>query len=417
MLTPISTNIDNNMRIANTFHIKTPTPRIVPILVFSIWTICLMSPYAALSFEKQTPVEIPKAVNPGLQHLLDLADPAKNITFSPQLIPAVLDFVESRKDNGAIYYADIVGGLTSAYHDFDIDNNLMTLVNLAFNPDIPGMATTPSSARFYRWSANGGDRQAYPDISRHLKALKAPVVIRGRQFIENTPDLNSGAYYGYTLDQVLLLFKYRQRPILITVSKQADVSDVGKKGYVLGSDSDWDYFYSGKTGLTLPALGWVRSYMYDSRGINIYDEVDPTRPTVRCGLFKWLRAGWSGINMVQKKHIYRGLKRFAADYREIVDSPLLPSADELAAYFTRMRDLSVDALRSKMEIYYRILKNRYLLDRKNSGKWPKKLLENNGHWQRMSKEKMESALTVEYIKYALGKTGKEEVGKLLDLKQ
>ena len=43
--------------------------------------------------------------------------------------------------------------------------------------------------------------------------------------------------------------------VIITVSAQTDVSSVGKKGYVLGADEDWDYFYSGKKGLTIPALG------------------------------------------------------------------------------------------------------------------------------------------------------------------
>ena len=61
------------------------------------------------------------------------------------------------------------------------------------------------------------------------------------------------------LKKSLLLFKYRQRNVLVTVSKQMDASTVGKKGYILGEDNDWDYFYSPKTGLTIPALGWVRS--------------------------------------------------------------------------------------------------------------------------------------------------------------
>ena len=159
----------------------------------------------------------------------------------------------------------------------------------------------------------------------------------------------------------MLFFKYRRRSVFITVSKQADVSTVGKKGYVLGSDSDWDYLYSGKTGLTLPALGWVKSYMYDSRGINIYYAIEPTAPRVRCAGFKWLRAGWSGINMVQKKHIYRGLKRFGATFKEIVESPSLPPVNRLAGDFARIRGLSQDALKLKMDIYSNVLKKQIQL--------------------------------------------------------
>ena len=62
--------------------------------------------------------------------------------------------------------------------------------------------------------------------------------------MEITPDTHSGAYYAYNLHQTVLLFKYRQRKILVTVSRQVNVSSIGKKGYVLGGDDDWDYFYS-----------------------------------------------------------------------------------------------------------------------------------------------------------------------------
>jgi len=70
-----------------------------------------------------------------------------------------------------------------------------------------------------------------------------------------------------------------------------------------------------------------------------------------------------------------------------------------------------------MEIYSGILKNRYNSARQRSKKWPAKLIENKQLWHRMSKEEMESALVVEYMKYALGKSRAEEVGELLGLKQ
>ncbi len=89
----------------------------------------------------------------------------------------------------------------------------------------------------------------------------------------------------------------------------------GKKGLVLGSDSDWNYLYSGKKGTNLPGLGWVSSYMYDSCTIMIYYEMDPNEPLVRCAVFKWLKAGWSNINMVKKSHIYKGLVRYENSFK------------------------------------------------------------------------------------------------------
>jgi hypothetical protein len=388
----------------------------VPTILFLLmWTVSLAASFPAQAFDKQPELKIPNDINPGLQHFLDLADPAKNVTFDPRMVAPVLDFVETAKNTDAIYYADIIGGLTSAYYDFDIKKNFKTMVNYAFNPDIPGVATTPSSVRLFKWIDSGEGQKTHPRVGRYLENIQSPVIFKGRQYIEITPDLTSGAYYGYNLHQIMLLFSYRQRNVVVTVSKQVDVSNVGKKGYVLGSDGDWDYFYSGDTGTTLPALGWVRSYMYDSRGINIYDDIDPAAPRVRCAVFKWLRAGWSGINMVQKKHIYRGLKRFGATYKEIIESPLLPPVDKLAGDFARIHELSQDVLRSKMEVYSKVLKNRYNSARQRSKKWPAKLIGNKQLWHRMSKEEMESAIIVEYMKYALGKTRSDEVRELLSL--
>jgi hypothetical protein len=380
-------------------------------------TICLLVPLPAQAAETPAELAVPAAVDSGLRHLLDLADPDKDVIFDPQMIAAVLDFVEAPKNNAVIYYSNALWDLTSAYHDFDVHKDLKTLVDYAFNPDIPGAATMPSSTRLFRWMDTAGEQQAHPEVGQYLGNLDSPVIFKGRQYVEITPDLNSGAYYGYNLHQILLLFEYDQRDIIITVSKQADVSEVGKKGYVLGSDSDWDYFYSGKTGLTLPALGWVRSYMYDSRGINIYDVLDPAAPRVRCAAFKWLRAGWSGINMVQKKHIHRGLRRFAATYKEIVESPLIPPAAQLADDFARIQGLSTDVLRSKMELYSKILKHRYDQGRQSSKTWIAKLFENKSYWQGLSKEEMEAAMVIEYMKHALGKTRTEEVGELLGMRR
>jgi hypothetical protein len=380
-------------------------------------TLCLLLPLPAQAADTPAESAVPAAVDSGLRHLLDLADPEKDVIFDPQMIAAVLDFVEAPKDNAVIYYSNAQRDLTSAYHEFDVHKDLKTLVDYAFNPDIPGVATMPSSTRLFKWLDPAGDQQTHPDVGRYLGNMSSPVVFKGRQYVEITPDLNSGAYYGYNLHQILLLFEYHRREIIVTVSKQADVSAVGKKGYVLGSDSDWDYFYSGKTGLTLPALGWVRSYMYDSRGINIYDVMDPAAPRVRCAAFKWLRAGWSGINMVQKKHIYRGLRRFAETYKEIVESPLIPPAAKLADDFARIRGLSLDVLRSKMELYSKILKYRYDSGRQSSKTWIAKLFENKSYWQGLSKEEMEAALVVEYMKYALGKNRTEDVRELLGLQR
>ncbi|MBE9544203.1 MAG: hypothetical protein IMF02_06900, partial [Proteobacteria bacterium] len=230
------------------------------------------------------------------------------------------------------------------------------------------------------------------------------------------PDTHSGAYYGYNLDQTLIVFKYRQRKVIVAISRQKDVSTVGKKGYVMGTDDDWDYFYSGKKGLTVPALGWVSSYLYASSAINIYYEIDPGSPKVRCAMFKWLRAGWLGINMVQRIHIYDGLKRFAKTFKEIMENPLLPPVNILAADFAQIKSFSDETLKSKMDIYADVLKNRYNGNHNNGKKRVAKLLANKNHWSAMSREEMQAALVIEYMKAAVGKTSADETGELFNFK-
>jgi hypothetical protein len=133
-------------------------------------------------------------------------------------------------------------------------------------------------------------------------------------------------------------------------------------------------------------------------------------------MFKWLRAGWSKINMVQKKHIYEGLKRFAVPLKEILEHPKLPSVDRLADDFARITGLSDATLKSRMEIYTELLDKRYKQGKSRGKKLPAGLFENKNHRRPMSREEMESVLVIEYMKYALGKSRPEEVRELLGLK-
>jgi hypothetical protein len=387
------------------------------IAISMIWTMCLYLSVESVAAESLKEVKIPETISVGLHHFLDLADPDKAISFDPKKVAAVLDFVNQPGKDDVLYHADSILDAPSAYHEFDIQQSLRKIVAYSFNPDIPYIASAPSSARLLYWLDASKNRRSPPHIGQLLDQLDSPVVINGLQHMEITPDTHSGAYYAYDTHQTMLLFKYHQRNILVTVSKQADVSTVGKKGYVLGTDDDWDYYYSNKPGLTIPALGWVKSYMYGSSGINIYDEIDPFAGKVHCAMFKWLRAGWSGINMVRRHHIFSGLKRFAKPMKEILEYPSLPTVASMVDEFSRIKGFSQDTLRSKMKIYSAILQNRYDGGKAHAPKLSSSLFKNKGPWDHMTRDEMESALVIEYMKYAVGKTRPDEVRALLGLTQ
>jgi hypothetical protein len=155
--------------------------------------------------------------------------------------------------------------------------------------------------------------------------------------------------------------------------------------------------------------------MYDSYGISIYYEIDAQLPKVRCATFRWVRAGWSKFNVVKRFHIYKGSLRFAAAFKEIMESTQLPGVDTLAAAFSKMMNLSVEELKDKMKLYVDILKQQYGRVPLKSVKWSPKIFEGKIQWLEMSKEEMRSALVVEYMKYVLGKTDIRDVGALLSL--
>ena len=185
------------------------------------------------------------------------------------------------------------------------------VLQYAFNPAIPWFATSPVLPAVDRLdphraalagaaAALGADPQGGP-----------PRSVRGEEVVENTPDLFSGSYYRYRLHRTLIAYTDGGRRTVISISRQVDASEIGKKGYTVGKDDDWTYFYSGEPGLTLGGLGWVKCRMFDSAGISIYTEPEPG--VVRLGNLKWIRAGWNGLNVVQNDHIYQGMMRFARD--------------------------------------------------------------------------------------------------------
>ena len=192
----------------------------------------------------------------------------------------------------------------------------------------------------------------------------------------------------------MILFRSGDRRVVISLAKQAGPSDVGKKGYILGKDEDGDYFYSGEPGLDVTGLGWVKSYMLESIGVSIYIESAPALPGVRVVNLKWLRAGWSGLNVVRSEHIHSGLKRFALTTKQILESPRLPAVATLEDACLRISNLTEAQLREKMQTYQSVLIAR--TERLNGGA-PQRLPESfwdDGWWARMTREEMESVLVL-----------------------
>jgi len=360
----------------------------------------LFSPIPAGALKGRQEIKVPDALNPGLDYLLALVAPDTKDTFGLGRIKKVLDFVASPKSNPALYYTDKKFDANSVYYEFEIQSDLDHILRYTFNPEIPSFAFRPSSVRLSYWSEVNGRKRDLPKLWHILPKADSPIIVRGVEHTEITPDLFSGAYYQYDTDELLILCKDRGRRLLINIARQKDKSDVGRKGIILGKDEDWHYFYSGQVGLTKTGLGWVNSYMYDSFSVSFYYEVDQKVPLVKCGTFKWLRAGWSNLNLVNKKHIHRGMERFAKDFKAILEHPKLPQASELASIFSKYQKLSLDELREKVTSHIRTLTS--LLDNEKA-RFQRfaEQIKSGSYLNQMTRREMQAILVREEIKVIL----------------
>lgn len=359
-----------------------------------------------------TEQETPPAVTAGLEYLVALAAPAAQPTFDPGRTAALIAFVDQPKPPGVLLRSGPMLDSASAYLEIDIHRRLHDLLRLTFNPAIPWFTSTPSSLRLSDWRRTEGPWTEFPRLWE-LEGGAAPVVIRGVEQVENTPDLSTGGYYRYDLNRFLALFAAGDgRRVLVSVSRQSGPSEVGKKGFIIGDDEDWNYFYSGEPGLNLPGLGWVKSRMYDSAGVTVYLESAPGGASVRVANFKWVRAGWAGMNVVETRHIYRGLERFAKAFREIVESPRLPAVAEMEAACRRIDGLSDEALRGRIAGYREIVARRAERLEGGARRQLPDAFWNEASWSRLGRPEMEAILVLETLKGFLGKARDFELRSL-----
>lgn len=348
---------------------------------------------------------LPDAIHPGLSYLLQLADNPAASTIEPRKLAPLIDFVLQDKPADDAYFSTADRLLDPlVYHEFELRQSLATILQYAFHPVIPSHVLALSSIRCSYWKEVDGRPQPFPEnIAERLKALDAPLVIHGIEHEEIAPDLFSGAYYSYDLSRTLVMCRVGGRSVWISLARQRDLSDVGRKGFVLGPDDDWNYIYSGEKGINKMGLGWVESYMYDAFSAIVYIQSDNATPRVRCGLFKWLRAGWNDMNFVRRSHIRSGLERYAETYRQILEDPRLPPPSRIAAVADEIRGMSRSQLQARGRRHLQSLENRFGSDRQFPDKWYTQNVENGSYLEQLTRPQLEAIVFLDYMKEALGR--------------
>jgi hypothetical protein len=339
---------------------------------------------------------VPDHVYPDLEYALALSQSSTGI--EPKELASLIQFVGSRPDDSSMGLKERQGA-SGAFYAFSIKADLAHVLDYVYNPDIPVYVTMPSSLWQHEW-LTPHINDALKNLPRKVESAADIRLLRGRDREVITPDTNTGGYYEYNQNRLVTIMPGPKGPVLISVSSQNDLSEVGKKGCVVGDDKDWNYLYSDETGLNTTGLGWVDSYMYHAHSVLIY-VFDSSASVIHVGSFKWLNAGWSKINMVKSSHILTGIKRFAGDFKTVLEAPGLPDAQLLADKHRQLLQSSKQDLRRMVSPYLQAMKESGA-SKVNANPF-KSLLASGKYLELMSREELVKVLLLEYVKGSIGK--------------
>lgn len=316
----------------------------------------------------------------------------------PLAVATLVDYVLGAKPNKEIDLP-LFHKAPGAYYEFDTRISISKFLQYSYSNQIPSVLTSPSSLRYSLSKIGQGKLQQLSNSWILALPDSKPAIIRGLQRDAITPDLTTGVYYEYDLNRTFILLNHKGRQTLITVSKLINISDVGKKGVILGNDEDWNYYYSDEPGSTKAFLGWVKSYIYDYFSVAVYVETGSSPSMFRTGIFQWIRAGWSGVNFVRPKYIIKGIKRYAKSSKSVLESPNLPAPNQIASAYQKLSSLSRSDL---LEKYMALQKARQSLA-VQSGKIETNKIEKQDSYAGTPKEQIVEELMLEYLKVVLGK--------------
>ncbi len=320
----------------------------------------------------------------------------------PQPVDALAAFVQNTPQTGiqAVQDRHEIRGSGVVY---ELKRPLADIIRYIYNRRIPEGAINPSSVNYSFWKEVTGNGQALPDMWKALESGSGPTIIRGvvREFI--SPDLHTGAHYTYDLQRAFVVQRRGTSRIVLSMSFQPAPSEVGRKGFIVGNDQDWNYLYTQEVGLNKAGLGWVKSKIYNFFSVCCYVEDDARPGIVRVGAFQWLGAGWAGLNVVDTQHIRRGLQRYADQFKAMLESGRMPDPADLERVYAALEATDEALLRQKtMDVTQYVLQKA----RQDESLGKKKLiqaLDAKEYVMLMDKNQLVSALMREYVKYCLGK--------------
>ena len=340
-------------------------------------------------------------VENGLSYLIDLAQQPETV-FDPNRVQSLLEYtVADDASARSLDPAKRASGYGVCVRS-DIQAPLERILRYGFNPKIPSYVILPKLLRLSGRYPESDLVARDVKIWNSLSTLDKPLVLRGREYEVTTPDTSTGGYYRYDLDRLTILLKYRGSPLLISVSKMTHPSDVGKRAVIV-DDPNWTYFYSGEKGLSPAILKWMDTFIYDTSSVMIFRPAGNNRNATNVTLFKWLNAGWLGMNMVKPGHIRAGSERFIENFKYVMESQEMPDDGTLAQKYNQMRNLPDENLDTLIKNYARNFEQYAMKHNELSEDRFSRLIRNGGYAQILNREERVGVLMLEFLKSQFGK--------------
>jgi hypothetical protein len=340
---------------------------------------------------------LPQEIEDSFAYLFELIH-NRGGAFDPARVAPMIDFVDNCDEDPKDLEPKRRGG-RGAILRMDIDCDLERVLKYLYNPKIPNYVIVPSVLRLSGWREGSDILKLDEGLWDKLGSLNEPVVLWGKEFESNTPDSFAGAYYLYDLHRLVILLNHNGKNVLISVTDQDGESDVGRKGAIV-NDATWTYFYSGIEGLDRGLLSWMDTYMYSSCSVQVF--VEKEGGWTRDVLFKWLKAGWSGLNVVMRKHIFEGSVRFSESFKAVLESDRLPPSEELADMVTDINAMPDELVDDKIRVYARTFefmnKNVKALQKKEFAK----VLKDGGYADVLDRRERVGVLVLQKLKCLLG---------------
>jgi hypothetical protein len=140
--------------------------------------------------------------------------------------------------------------------------------------------------------------------------------------------------------------------------------------------------------------------MYSAHSVIIY-VADSSKNILHVGSFKWLNGGWAKVNMVNSNHILQGMKRFASDFKTVLEAPGLPEPPALQSTYQQLKQTSLQGLRQMVVPYFQALMRSDATEVQANPF--KTLLASGTYLQQMTHEDLVQVLLLEYVKAWIGK--------------